>query len=110
MGNLYNNSFGDLGETSFVEAFQVNATIQAFCWDWEDTIFFLNVEQQLTINTLLEKIGRHFLTFKYLLYQLSSHPSAIITSNEENGEIFRDKKKRKVCQQEKEKVIAEGSS
>ena len=106
--NLYNNHIRDIGTRSLVEVFKLNATIQALSWDG-DTILSLNVEQQLNINTVLEKIGRYFLTFKYLLYQLSPHPSVIITANEENEEIFRDKKKRKVCQQEKEKVSQEGS-
>merc|ERR1712146_484328 len=63
--------------------------------------------EQLNLNTLVERIGRQFLTFKYLLHQLSPHPSAIITSEEED-EPLRDRKRRKICQQEKEKVITEG--
>ncbi len=48
------------------------------------------------------------MTFNYLLHQLSPHPSAIITSEEED-EPLRDRKRRKICQQEKEKVITEGN-
>ena len=65
-------------------------------------------KEQFNINILLERIGRHFLTFKYLLHQLSPHPSAIITSEEED-EPLRDRKRRKICQQEKEKVITEAN-
>merc|ERR1712146_425115 len=60
----------------------------------------------VAINTLLGKISRRVLTFKYLLHQLSPHPSAVCTS-EQTSEILPVGKRSKICQLEIERVTAE---
>jgi len=104
--NLRSNYIGDTGATALAEALKVNVTIKRVHCYVEGMEIAHNLQQQFNINALLERISRRVLTFKYLLHQLSPYPSAIGTS-EQRSETLPITKKRKLYQEEKERVTAE---